>query len=234
MAHWFTSEDCANVVSWYYCRAVALLAGLTGIIVLLVVVGELWNRDPMLMFGPIEQLLKPKDRANFTVIKNALATFGWSFTIAALLSASLWLSLAHCLWRRRLRAALPRFLAIVVVATFVARGLIVPTMAEARSYRSFMSEVDGLVRTENRLYLYGGSFNSDPIVFYHGAPIDSLDLPPAELAARVGGGASYVIMAERHWRELLKLRATLPPPLLKSAGTGPEGNARLVLVRAAL
>jgi 4-amino-4-deoxy-L-arabinose transferase-like glycosyltransferase len=234
LAHWLVRKDGSDAVTLYYCRAVALLAGFTGGIVLLVVVGDLWDRDPMLLFGPVERLLKPKDRANFTVIKDALTAFGWPFTLAALTSALLWLSLARCLWNRRLLATVPRFLAIAVIVAFVGRSLVVPTMAEARSYRSFMLEVDRLLSPQEKLYLYGKSFNSDPVVFYHGEPLDSLDLPPAELAARIGRGSSYVIMAERDWRELLKLEAELPPPMLKSAGTGPEGDAPLVLARAAL
>jgi hypothetical protein len=37
-------------------------------------------------------------------------------------------------------------------------------------------------------------------------------------------------MAERDWREIQKLKHNLPPPLLTSTGSGPEGDARLVMV----
>jgi len=39
-------------------------------------------------------------------------------------------------------------------------------------------------------------------------------------------------MAERNWVKLQKLNPSLPPPLLKSTGTGPEGDARIMLVQA--
>jgi 4-amino-4-deoxy-L-arabinose transferase-like glycosyltransferase len=231
-AHWFVNHG-GGGRAVYYNRAVALFAGFTGVILLLVAAGDLWNHDPALLFGSIEPLLKPKDRANFTIVRNALASFGWPFTAAALASALLWLSLARCLWTQRLRAAVPRFVLIAVVFSFVARGLVVPKMAEARSYRPFMLEVDRLVKAEDRLYLYGRSFNSDPVVFYHGAPLESLDVPAEEIAARIGrGGGAYLIMAESEWLEILKRNVYLPPPLLKSSGSGPEGDAPLVLVRA--
>jgi 4-amino-4-deoxy-L-arabinose transferase-like glycosyltransferase len=232
-AHWLVHHRGAGGGVPYYYRAVALFAGFTGVTLLLVVIGDLWNHDPALLFGAIEPLLKPKDRANFTVIKNAVAAFGWPFTAAALASALLWLSLARCLWTQRVRATVPRFVLIAVVFSFVARGLVVPKMAEARSYRPFMFEVDRLVKPEGRLYLYGRSFNSDPVVFYHGEPVESLDVPAAEIAAKIGrGGDAYLIMAEGEWLEILKRNANLPPPLLKSNGKGPEGDAPLVLVRA--
>ena len=156
MAQWFIGHNGAAGGRSYYYRAVALLAGLTGVILLLVVAGNLWNHDPSLLFGPIEQFLKPQDRANFLVIKNELASFGWPFTMTALFSALLWFSLARCLWVHRMRAAAPRLVLITVVFSFVARGLVVPKIAEVKSYRPFMIEVNRLVGPEHKLYLYGG------------------------------------------------------------------------------
>lgn len=232
MAQWFVGHNGAGGGRSYYYRAVALLAGFTGVILLLVVAGELWNHDPSLLFGPIEQFLKPKDRANFVVIKNELASFGWPFTMAALFSALLWFSLARCLWVNRIRAAAPRLVLIAVAFSFVARGLVVPKIAEAKSYRPFMIEVNRLVGPEHKLYLYGASFNSDPVVFYRGAPLETLNLSAEEIAVKIGRGDAYSIMAEKDWLDLRKFNPNLPSPLLKSTGKGPEGDAPLVLVRA--
>src|SRR4029453_3670157 len=54
---------------------------------------------PVGFFRLSNRLLKAKDRANLLVVKNALATFGWSFTVVSLLSGLLWLSLAHSLYQ---------------------------------------------------------------------------------------------------------------------------------------
>jgi hypothetical protein len=124
---------------------------------------------------------------------------------------------------------------IAIVVSFVARGLVVPRIAEARSYRPFMIEVNRLVSREDKLYLYRYSFNSDQVVFYRGAPLsefDALGPPASKVAAKIGHGDAYVIMAEREWLAIQKLNSNLPPPLLQSAGKGPEGDARIVLVRA--
>jgi hypothetical protein len=151
--------------------------------------------------------------------------------MAALFSALLWFSLARCLWAHRMRAAAPRLVLIAVVFSVVARGLVVPKIAEAKSYRPFMIEVNRLVAPEHKLYLYGASFNSDPVVFYRGAPLETLDLPAEEIAAKIGRGDAYSIMAEKDWLDLRKFNPNLPSPLLTSTGKGPEGDAPLVLVR---
>jgi hypothetical protein len=41
----------------------------------------------------------------------------------------------------------------------------------------------------------------------------------------------YLIMSEKDWAEIHSRNPNLPRPLLTSNGTGPEGDARLVLIR---
>jgi hypothetical protein len=105
-----------------------------------------------------------------------------------------------------------------------------PVIAEAKSYREFMKEVNQQVTAPSKLLLYG-SINSDPVIFYRGGPIETLDQPPEELASRMGSGNLFIIMPEQLFGEIQKQRPDLPAPLVKSAGTGPEGDVRLVLVR---
>jgi hypothetical protein len=109
---------------------------------------------------------------------------------------------------------------------------VMPVIAQAKSYRPFMDEVNQRVKPDDKLYLYGGSFNSDPVVFYRGGPIETLEQPVETIAAKIGRGSAYLIMAEQNWRRLQKINSGLPAPLVKSSGTGPEGDARLVLVQA--
>ena len=232
MAAWFVSHNSAAGARSYYFRTVALFAGFTGVVLCLIVIGDLWRHDPALLLGPVEGFLKPKDRANLIIIKDALRNFGWPFTLTALFSALLWFSLAHCLWMQRVRAAVPRLVLFTVAFAFVARGLVVPKIAEAKSYRFFMIQVNRLVGAEDKLYLYRGSFNSDPVEFYRGESIEWLDQSGKEIAQKIGHGDAYVIMAEKEWLELRQSNPNLPPPVVTSTGKGPEGDARIVLVRA--
>jgi hypothetical protein len=232
-ALWLVEYDGITGARSYYCRAVAVFAVFTGAVLLLVVVGELWNHNPTMLFSPVESLLKDKDRANFALVSGELAAFGRPLAVAALVSALLWLSLARCLWFQRLRAAASRLVLIVVLFSFVARALVVPKIAETKSYRPFMFEVNQLVGRDHKIYLYRKSFNSDQVVFYRGEPVEILNPEPHKMARNIGAGNAYMIMAEREWLELKKLNDDLPPPLVKSIGSGPEDNAPLVLVRMA-
>ncbi len=232
LAVWFVNHSAVAGARSYYFRTVAVFAGFTGLLLCVVVVGELVQQDPALLLAPIEGLLKPKDRANWIVVKDGLRNFDWLFTVAAMVSALLWVSLARCLWVFRVRAAVPHLVLITLVFSIVARGLVVPKIADAKSYRPFMVEVNRLVGPEDKLYLYRGSFNSDPVEFYRGETIQRLDPSGGKVVEQIGDGDAYVIMAEKEWLKLRNFDPSLSPPIMTSTGKGPDGDARIVLVRA--
>jgi hypothetical protein len=130
-----------------------------------------------------------------------------------------------------MRHAALRLVLLSILVAFIAQAIVMPVIAEARSYRPFMEEVNQRVQLNDTLYLYGEAFNSDPVVFYRGRPIETLDQPAERIAAKIGRGSEYLIMTERNWLKMRKLNGNIPPPLLKSTGTGPEGDAVIVLVR---
>ena len=109
-------------------------------------------------------------------------------------------------------------------------AMVMPVIAAGKSYRNFMTEVNRLVNLDEKLFVYG-VFNSDQLVFYRGEVIKTLDRPLEEIAGSIGQGDGYLIMPEQNWREMRKAAGS-GPPLLTSTGTGPEGDARLVLSRA--
>jgi hypothetical protein len=230
-AAWFYRQVTALGRRIYFYRSIAVVAGVAGLVLFMITLGALWNHDPGWFFAPIERLLKPKDRANLVVIRNALATFGWSFTIVSLLSGLLWLSFAGCLWTGKLQSGARRLVLISILLAFVTRAMVVPVMAEAKSYRAFMAEVNQQVKPGDKLYLYGDSFNSDPVIFYRGGPIDTLEQPAEVISNKSGSGAQYVIMSQKTWSKISDAYPSLPPPLLKSDGNGPEGDAPLVLFK---
>src|SRR5207253_5221776 len=134
-----------------------------------------------------------------------LGMFGWSFTVVTLLSSVLWFSLAHRLWQGALQSAALRLVVISILFAFVSRAVVMPVIAEAKSYRPFMQEVNQRVKPGDKLYLYGGAFNSNPVVFYRGGPIETLEQPAETVAAKIGRGSAYLILAERNWFKLQKL-----------------------------
>ena len=230
MAYWFYHHSAAEGTRRALYRLIAVLAGAMGLVLIVVTMGTFWNHNPGWFFSPIEGVLKPKDRANLLVVKNALATFGWLFTVVSLLSGVLWLCLARSLYVGRLRAAAWQLVLVSVPVAFITRAIVMPVIAEGKSYREFMSQVNQRVIDPNRLFLYG-SFNSDPVVFYRGSPIETLDQPLEKLAPSMPSGEVFIIMPEQLFLEMRKQNRNLPMPLLKSVGKGPEGDARLVLLQ---
>jgi len=230
-AVWFYGHAAAGGVRLWLFRAIALFAAVTGVLLLFVALGDLWVHDPSWFFSPIQRLLKPKDRANFEVVRSELANFGWRFDLLATGSALLWLSLGYCLWTNRLRLAAQQLVLVSLLFGIVSRGFVVPEIADSKSYREFVAEIGRRLKPNEKIYLYG-EFNSDPVIFYFGGVIETLEQTPATVAGKIGSGDAYLIMPEQAWREIQKAKEDLPAPLLVSKGKGPEGDARLVLVRA--
>jgi hypothetical protein len=214
-------------------RIVASLGVMIGTLLLVITVGVLWNHEPGWFFSPIARLLKPKDRANLELVQNALNSFSGAFTIVVLLASALWLWLGRSLWFGRLRMAAWLIVLNAIPFTFISRGVLVPVIAADKSYRDFMREVNQRVKTDNKLVVYG-EFNSDPVLYYRGSPIDLDEQSVETAAAKINPGDSYIIMTEASWSALRKLNANLPMPVLRSVGKGPEGDAPLVLLQASI
>jgi hypothetical protein len=214
-------------------RAIAIFAALSGLLLVVIPIGALWSHDQAWFFAPIEALLKAKDRANLVAVRTQLDDFGWTFTFVLLAIALFWLSLARSLWSGRMLSVAYQFVAVSVLQGWISWSVVMPAIAQEKSYREFMSEVNGRIKPGDKIFIYG-DFNSDPVIFYGGQIIDKLNLPAEALAEKIGKGEGYLIMDEGHWKQMQRFAGDLPPPLARSQGKGPEGDAPLVLVRADL
>jgi hypothetical protein len=233
LAAWFYDAGSAQKGRLIVYRIIAILAALTGALLLVITLGALWSHDQGWFFAPIEGLLKPKDRANLVAVRNQLDDFGWAFTLMVLIGAGLWLSLARSLWLGRIRSVAHQLVILSIVHGFVVCSVVMPVIAQAKSYREFMVRVNELVQPNDKLYLYG-PFNSDSVMFYRGSVIEWLDQPVELVAQKDGSGDGYLIMPVQTFKQIQTAAGSLPPPLLESAGQGPEGDEPLVLMRAAV
>jgi hypothetical protein len=233
LAAWFYDAGSAQKGRLIVYRIISILAALTGALLLVITLGALWSHDQGWFFAPIEGLLKPKDRANLVAVRNQLDDFGWAFTLMVLIGAGLWLSLARSLWLGRIRSVAHQLVILSIVHGFVVCSVVMPVIAQAKSYREFMVRVNELVQPNDKLYLYG-PFNSDSVMFYRGSVIEWLDQPVELVAQKDGSGDGYLIMPVQTFKQIQTAAGSLPPPLLESAGQGPEGDEPLVLMRAAV
>ncbi len=233
LADWFYRAKGTEKSRLMIYRGIAIFAAVTGVLLLMITLGALWNHDHAWFFAPIENLLKPKDRANLIVVKSQLEHFGALFSLMSLVLAALWFSLARSLWFGRMRLVAHQLVPVAILYGIVGWSVIMPVIAQGKSYRSFMSEVNHRVKANDKLYIYG-RFNSDAVVFYRGRPVERLEQPLEAVVAKAGKGDAYVIMPERSLKDIQALTSNLPLPLLMSEGKGPEGASPLVLVRADL
>ena len=232
LAHWCRRQISLGRARQWILRALAGVAVLSAMILVFVALGDMWAHDPSWLFKPVEKLLKPKDRANFLVIVQQLAELGWKFDVAALTWGGFWLAFGYYLWRGRLVAAAGAMVALLIVMTFLSRGVVEVKIAETKSYRDFMIEVNRLVKPADKLAMYGG-FNGDALSFYRGGTVANAEQSLADAAAELAAGDGYLITTENIWRQLNSVQPKLAEPLLRSRGKGPEGDAPLVLLHGA-
>ena len=233
LALWCRRQVSLGALRTWLLRLVSGIAAISALVMLFVALGDLWTHDRSWLFAPIEKMLKPKDRANFLVIVNQIAGFGWKFDAVVLAWAGLWLLFGYYLWRGRMAAAGGALVAQSIILAFLSRGLVEAKIAETKSYRDFMIEVNRQVKPADKLVLYGG-FNGDALAFYRGGTVAVAEQPVDVAAAQIADGNGYIITTEKAWSRLQQAQPGLTPPLLRSRGKGPEGDAPLVLLRAVL
>lgn len=221
-----------SVDGWkkYGFRILAAISFLVALSFVVSIPKAVWDGDPMWFLSPLASLLKPKDQANLWVVKEGMARGGWLFIAFLLLASVLWLSLSRFLWNLQVRS-LPWTLAgISILSVLLAQNVVLPTLAGARSYGPFMQEVNR-VTEGSRIYLYPDSIDSYSVVFYRGGSMPLVGGPPQRVASLMRSSGDYFLMGERDWVRILKTLGGFHPPVLRSKATGPDGKARLVLVR---
>jgi 4-amino-4-deoxy-L-arabinose transferase-like glycosyltransferase len=230
LAAWFYEATSVGKGRLAIYRGIGIIAVLTGTLFLVVTLGALWSQDQTWFFAPIESLLKAKDRANLVAVRAQLENFGWSFTLLSLLAAALWLTMARSLWLGQLRSVAHQMIFLSILNGIAGWSVVMPAIAQEKSYRDFMLDVNQHVSPNDKLYLFG-RFNSDPVVFYRGGVIDKLGQSAQIVADRTAKGNAYIIMDARTWKRIQEIKPDLAS-LLNSQGKGAEGDAPLVLVRA--
>jgi len=211
-------------------RFLAAVSILVGLLLAVSIPKAVWDGDPMWILSAVLPFLKPGDQANLLMVKEGLARAGGLFILFLFFSSVLWFSLARTLWASKV-CRLPWSLGLIsALSGLLAQNVFLPSLAETKSYGPFMQEVNRLVQGR-QVYIYGGSFDAGPVVFYRGGEIRKVEGSPQIVLNHLRSSGNYIIMSEMVWNKMDITFGNFPPPLLKSKGRGPDGDAHLVLVR---
>src|SRR5712692_7020336 len=231
-ARWIRTEREFAIGKRIGLSLVAGLCLLSGAVLAAVFFWILW--DPNLLHLPsgLARLLKPKDELKLLLLETTFKQPGWVFLSCLGGAILLWLLAAWDFFQLRVRRAALKLSMISILSWLLAEGIFMQAIADARSYRNFMKEVNRVVAQGGNLYLYGGGFDSSSVFFYHGGVIPDLNESPLAVTDRLRSGKDRIIMSEQGWKQIQSLDEHLSLRVIKSVGTGPEGDAPLVLVSA--
>ncbi len=210
-------------------KTVGWLFLIVGIILLLPVGIFFAGKDFSWLLSHIGVMLRPEDQAQFSIVQDALRRAGWFPPFFLFLSAFLWLLTSRYLFVANARAATALLVILSVLTSLVVQGMAISSIAEARSYKSFMVEVNRRVPRDEVLNIYGEGWDYTSSVFYRGEPLSILRGNPLSLQQKMRESDSYFVMGEKEWKEMNA--SGVFSPELRSRGTGPEGEDLIVLIR---
>ena len=176
-------------------------------------------------------MLKAKDQAHLSLVRDVLGRAGVVVPAFLLLSALLWVSTARHLVAKRCWAATTRLACLSVLTALVVQAVFIPAIAESRSYKPFVLEVNRRLACGGTVSIYGEGWDYTSVVFYRGDRVAVLKDDDRSLRERLRGSGDYYIMAEAVWRKMAASGTFAFPPELRSRGTGPDGKDPIVLVR---
>ena len=174
--------------------------------------------------------LRSKDQQQVVWVAHGVAEQRWLVSSILVLFCGVSLFLSRALFKPRLQAVQLYVLVLAVLGLFLGQSVFLRAIAEGKSYAPFMSQVRKELDGDGKLYVYGNGFDKNQILFYLGGEVPVLDISPEKLAERLHSEDDLIILTEQQWKQIVVHRA-IPAPLVKSEGLGPDGDARLVLIR---
>jgi 4-amino-4-deoxy-L-arabinose transferase-like glycosyltransferase len=182
-------------------------------------------------FSALAPMLNAKDQAELLLVQRVLEKQGWIFFSFLGASVFLWAFLTWDLFRARVGQGTVKLSLVSLLTWQLAQMTFLPSMAESRSYKAFMVEVNRRMVGSGSLYIYGEGWDYASVVFYRGDRIPILKGDPVALKEKLRESEDYYIMGEREWGKLAALGNFAFPPELTSTGTGPDGRDPIVLIR---
>jgi hypothetical protein len=119
---------------------------------------------------------------------------------------------------------------VSVLAIAFVRSLILPNLAKVESYKEFMQLATAAAAGGQSLILFPRDIDPSSIIFYGESKVEILPDDVAVLQKKITQSKDYIIVEEDLWNNQIADSSSIPI-LERSRGSGPGGDARLVLVR---
>jgi 4-amino-4-deoxy-L-arabinose transferase-like glycosyltransferase len=212
-------------------KSIAWLFVFMGLLALGAFIGVVTGSPLSELLSNVGMMLKGRDQSHLSLVRDVLGQAGVVVPAFLLCSALLWLSTARHLIAMRCRAATAQLACLSVLTALVVQGVFIPAIAESRSYKPFVMEVNRRLARSGTLSIHGEGWDYASVVFYRGDRAVVLKDDDRSLQKRLRESGDYYIMAEAVWRKMVAAGAFAFPPELTSQGTGPDGKDPIVLVR---
>jgi 4-amino-4-deoxy-L-arabinose transferase-like glycosyltransferase len=230
IAHWLTGPP---VMSPGIRLGLRVLAGLFVLAAsgCLFAVFDFANAQSSSFLNFLASKLKPMDRQSLLWVQSVLVEHRVLTIVFFLVYGLGSVVTARSLWLARFREVRLGLLGLTLLGLTVGQFVYLGAIARGKSYVSFVDETKRALWNGGRLLLCDDDVDHNQIAFYMGGPLSVIGCSRDELVETLRSSSDLVIINERTWMKLEEGNRALPPPLLKSRGMGPEGNARLVLLR---
>jgi 4-amino-4-deoxy-L-arabinose transferase-like glycosyltransferase len=227
-AVWLRDQASGSYWKAKYFKVVAVCALLTGVVLAAAAVFYLSRIDIVTTLLSLAIVTEENVAMEISGLIGTLRHSGWVVPGFLVVVVVLWFLIARSLYRFQARAAVAQMVLVSVLTIAFGRSLILPNLANLESYKEFMRSATAASDGRQALNLFPRGVDPSSIIFYGK---DQLEILPDDLALlqnKLIQSKDYFIVEEITW----KSAGLLSIPILdRSRGTGPDGDARLVLVR---
>ena len=225
-------RDQAGGAPWKatYFKFVAVFASLTGVVFAAALAIYSMRLEIASMLLALGIATEENVAVELSRLLSALRDSGWLVPGFLMAGMVLWFSIARSLYRCRVDRGVAQMVLVSVLAIAFARSLILPNLANMESYKEFMLSATAAVADQQSLVLFPRGVDPSSIIFYGKNKVEILPDDVAVLRKKIMESEDYFIVEEDTWNSQLAGFSKIAV-LDRSRGSGPDGDARLVLVR---
>ncbi|HKX51240.1 MAG TPA: glycosyltransferase family 39 protein [Candidatus Binatia bacterium] len=230
VAVWLRDQTVAGFWKTSYFKFVAVFASLIGVVLGAGLAIYLMGLDVAAVLLSLGVAMQEKRAFEIANVSSALRDVGWLVPVSFAAAIAFWFSIARSLCQCRIDSALTQMVLVSVLAVAFARSLILPNFARMESYKDFMQSATAAAAGGHTLILFPHDIDPSSIIFYSKSKVEILPDDVAVLQKRMMHSKDYFIVEEDFLNTHIADGSQITV-IERSRGTGPDGNARLVLVR---